>query len=455
METLLFIGVPLVLLLIVMNPRLGTFLIWPILFTYPHSYWYTHSFLPLNIGVDDLFCIFLFLVVFVRRNLMGGVPVRLGYAFWVITGFLVVGITSNLFGLTEVIGPYRTVVIKDILKLFVFWGLFYAILHCIDDERDLRIQFYMFSVAAVVGALLVILQRFYPDTFRVFASPYVLARGGLRAESRAAGAFMHPNAAAAVLTCSLLLVITSMRLQRSTLLKLLFYGFCFVLLAGILFTQSRGGLLALLATLFLMFVFSKHRSNALILVVPIIVVVLTFPQVRQAAFERIQEIYNPETRLLGQNVESRIGIWKAYFETSTPRDYWLGQGHYAASLATGKAESHSLYVALITVYGFPGILWAFASFIRYWVKVIGIRFCQIPTLRIISGACLWALMAWGIYGITSDSLSSQYTRYILFYLVVLVDRSHVLARQSEYELATEHVVLNSPEDDAGAYIEAV
>lgn len=107
MTVLLFFSVPVILLLILIKPKWGTFLIWPILFTYPHNFWYSHSFLPLNIGVDDLFCLFLFAAVFLRRNIMGGIPIRFGFAFWVITGFACVSVIAHLSGFMEVSGPMR------------------------------------------------------------------------------------------------------------------------------------------------------------------------------------------------------------------------------------------------------------------------------------------------------------------------------------------------------------
>lgn len=162
MALLIILFIVVILGIIFFNPKLGTFLIWPILFTYPHGWWFYHGFLPLNIGYDDLFCIALFLVVFVRRNLLGGVPLRLSFAFWVITSFIAVVTLSGLSGALDW-PSYREAILKEILKVWIFWCLFYSILHCIDNEHDLRIQFTMFSLAAVLGAGLVIFQYFAPS----------------------------------------------------------------------------------------------------------------------------------------------------------------------------------------------------------------------------------------------------------------------------------------------------
>ena len=93
---LMIIAVFLLLLLVAFKPKWGTLIIWPVLFTYPHGWWYYRNFLPLNIGVDDLFCVALFVIVLVRRNMFGGIRPRFGYAFWVVTAFTLIAAIANL-----------------------------------------------------------------------------------------------------------------------------------------------------------------------------------------------------------------------------------------------------------------------------------------------------------------------------------------------------------------------
>lgn len=434
LNTLFLCSVPIVLLLIVFKPKIGTFLIWPILFTYPHGYWYSHGFLPLNIGVDDLYCIFLFLVVVIRRNIIQQIPVRFGYAFWVIAGFAMVSMISHAFGFSGVPGAGKIVVIKDALKNLVYFGLFYAILHCVDDERDLRIQFSLFSVAAVAGAALVILQRFVPIAVELFASPRVLETGGLVQESRGAGAFMNPNAAACVLVCSLMLILASIRLHESLRHKTLFYLFSVVLLVAIVLTQSRTGLLAMGGTFIAMALFSRLKKIVWMALFSVILVLVLFSTVREAVFERFGESYNVQTGQFGVNVEGRFEIWSAYLREATIKDYVFGQGPFAASVKTGMAESHSMYISLLTVYGLGGIVWVTLSLVYYFVWVFRLRRGGDIHLAAVSDGCLWALLAWGIYGLSSDAISSQYPRHMLFYFVVLLDRAAaVMVANQQYD----------------------
>ena len=137
---------------IFVSPKTGSVLIWPILFTYPHNWWSRQAFLILNIGVDDLFCILVFVAVVLRRHFGGGIKIRYTFAFWTISAFTVIAAVANLAGYSQLAARgLESEAVKNTLKVFIFWGLFYAILHCIDDERDLRLQFTAFTWAAAIG----------------------------------------------------------------------------------------------------------------------------------------------------------------------------------------------------------------------------------------------------------------------------------------------------------------
>jgi hypothetical protein len=422
----------LILVVVFVWPKLGTFLIWLILFTYPHGWWAYNSILPLNIGYDDLFCISLFLIVFLRRNILGGMPIRFGYAFWVITAFSIIGVIANVSGMISSVEFTHTAYIKDILKMGVYWCLFYSILHCIDNERDLKFQYTMFSIAAVIGAVLVILQYYFPYRLEIFALPTALAEGGFRYGDRGSGAFTNPNAAACVLVCSLVMVVVALRLQKKFISKAVIYSFIFVLLSGILFTRSRAGLLALVGVILPMALVGRSKKIAGMVFLATIIVSIYFAGIRELYQERVSEVYDPSSGAWGQNVVGRVDMWKRYFATASLKDYVLGQGPRQGILKN-EMESHSAYVSLITVYGVAAVIWAIFSLIFFLKKVLGLRHLQDPLITAVSRGCFWALVAWGIYATSSDAITSQYPRYLLFYFVVLLDRVSFFARQQQAE----------------------
>jgi hypothetical protein len=421
MTLLIVFAIALVGAVMFVNPKVGSWLVWFLLFTYPHRWWMQHQFLPLNAGVDDLFCLAFFAIVVFRRNFMEGVGVRFGYAFWVITSFTLIASIATIFGLKGAIGPWQSQMIKIVLKTLVYWALFYGILHCIDNKRDLKMQFTMFSLAAGAGGVLVILSHFFPRPMANFAAPIVLQQMGIEQGGRATGAFMNPNAAANMMVCCLVLVATTLRLQKTRLSQIGVFGLIGVLLVAALLTQSRAGLLALSATFLLMSVIGRHKPLAWTIVASAVVIALIMPELREPFQQRIVRTLAPGGTV-NTSTGGRVGIWKRYFETAEVEDYIIGRGEARGIRDVGQ-ETHSIYVSLLTVYGAGSVLWALASLAIFGRKVRQVGASGDAVLSSVVSGCLWALIAWGVYGLAADALSSQYSRYLLFFLVVLVDRA--------------------------------
>ena len=175
-----------------------------------------------------------------------------------------------------------------------------------------------------------------------------------------------------------------------------------------------------------MALFGRNKRLAWVMIGGAICVGVLFPIVTEQYRERIVQVYDPATGIWGRNIEGRFGTWKGYFETAGLREYVLGQG-FRQGVARNDMESHSTYVSLITVYGMGGVMWAVISLAMFLYKALVVRRCPDFFLRMVAGGCMWALIAWGIYGIAADAVSSQFPRYILFYLVVLIDRAGALA----------------------------
>lgn len=439
MFALAITGAVVTLIIIAFKPKLGTYLIWTILFTYPNSWWAYHQFLPLNIGVDDLFSLFLFASVLLRRNLLGGVRIRYGYAFWAITAFTVILMVANLAGMTGNNMFGYTAYEKDILKQFVYWGLFFAILHSIDTEQDLKMQFTMFAVASVLGATIVILQYFLPYQMAIFSAPVILEKVGSNYGERAGGAFMNANSAACVLAASLMIVLAASRVQRRITNKLLVYSFIFILLAGIVVTRSRSGLMALAGGIGLMAITGKNKKYAWLLIVAVIIVGGYLSGIRELYQERLKEIYDPTTGAWTGNVAGRFDTWASYFSTAGFKDYLLGQGFIQGVTKNGM-ESHSMYVSLITVYGIGGTIWAIIVVVIFFRKYLKIKNAASPYVPIIANGCLWGLVVIGIYGFASDAISQQFARYIIFFVIVMLDRAHFISKQEELWIVPEEQI---------------
>lgn len=374
-----------------------------------------------------MFCVFLFIVVLVRRNMMGNVPFRLGYAFWTVTGFVIVAFIATFAGSFEASSQEQILYIRDMLKLLVYFSLFFAIIHSIDNEKDLRNQLVAFTIAAAAGALIVIAQYHNPYRLQWFLAPAILERG-IDIGGRASGAFMDPNAAAGTLTVCITLIMASFRFYKVRVGKFFPLAAVVIVFTAIFFTGSRAGFFALAGVLVLMGFIGKSKKLAWTLIITGIIAAFLFGGGAELLRQRIEVVYNPETQTWAESVEGRFEMWKSYFETATARTYVFGQGR-RQGIAKNGLETHSAYVSIITVYGFGSMIWAgfaLAGFIR---RFNYLRKIASPSIAALGRACMWGLMAWGIFGLSADALSSYYPRYVLFFTVVILDRAYAVALQ--------------------------
>jgi hypothetical protein len=372
--------------------------------------------------------------------MLSGIPIRVGYAFWIITAFFIIGVVSTFSGYTYAPAFYAPLYIKEALKHGIFWLLFYSVLHCIDNREDFRNQFTMFSLAATAGAVVVILHYFFTYTIDpIFGSPFLTERMGVILRYRGVGSFSDPNGAACVLVCCLIFLLTTIQLYRRLVFKILAYSSVFLMLIGVMVTQSRSGLMTLIGSFLLMALFSKTKKIAWLVVVSGIIVVLLTPNIRGEFWERIAESYDPTSGTYGVSVYGRFGTWKSYFENSTAQTYVFGQG-FTQGVEKNVGETHSAYISLITVYGFGSVVWAIVGAIIFFKKVSALKRSPDPLISIVASGCFWSLIAWGIYGTSADAVSNQYTRYLLFYWVVLIDRASALAyREQESTVHDEEI----------------
>lgn len=454
MTALLALFIFVILVIILFNPKLGTFLIWPILFTYPHGWWFHSGFLPLNIGYDDLFCIFLFLVVFFRKNIMNRMPIRTGYGFWIITVFVFIVAISAFMGRLNY--PFEPAVnfVKEALKMVVLWCLFYAVLHCIDDEHDLLIQYVMFSIGAVLGATIIIFQYFLPDLMWPWLVPDVgtltgrTATGtieiGVEEGRRAYGAFRNANVAACIMACCATMTITVMLMLKKLSSKVLMYVVLLVIFIALFLTKSRSGFLAFGIAILLMAFLGERKKIAWLLIVGSIAIVGLMPNVRQDFKDRLAAIYDPTSRSVASNVQGRFETWKKYLTETNFKTYLLGQGSVSGTLQH-ETETHSAYVSLPTLYGAGGVLWGIIFIVGYLKRAFYVKRMSTRILKTTATGCLWALLVWMAYAFTADAISSTYPRIFLFYSVILIDRAWTMtiewqtSQWSEYDLYASDV----------------
>ena len=421
----------LALVAILANPKLGAALVGLAIFVYPHNYMSKAGLLPWNIGFDDLFICLLFLVVVGRSNLMGRVPLRMGFSLIGILVFLLFWVVAHFSGWRIVPELTPEQVYKPILKGGIYVLFVYVLLHTIDTERDVRRAAWVCILTITVAAFTVVLYRFFPSQLVIFATEYYERQfefhGGV---SRAAGSFMAGNEGCALMAMTAVFSLCMMRWRMSLGLKVLLAVCILVNLAGMQFTQSRTGALALGITLSLMLVFSRSRLGAGVLLGTVVLAVMLRPDVFLAYIERFREAYNPEMGgQWGGNAATRFDLWREYLGAITPQTLLLGQGRFVGTYLHGM-HTHSTYVSLLTMLGVGGLMWAlwfFGTFAKLTVRLIQRGEQWVECL---SSGVFWAMVAWAVSGVSLDMLVTQQPQFLYLFLAVLVERTHAITKDT-------------------------
>ena len=413
------------------NPKLGAYLIWPFVFLYPHLYLSRLGLLPWNIGGDDLFICLFFMIVVIRRNILGGVPLRIGLSVGGALVYLVIWTVNNLSGWSIVPELWPEQIYKPILKYVIFVLLTYSLVHTIDNGRDMRRVAVAFCVFLTLAGVTVILQQWFPHQMRMFTTEKAeesrLILGGVE---RAVGSLLNPNTACSILGMVLLMAI-SLAVGRSAGPTKVILILCIpVLLAAMVLTRSRIGALSLGLTLMVMMLFGHYRHYVGALGVGLFLAIVLKPDAFFPYWERIASTYNPEMGgRLGGSAFSRIDIWRELWATSSAQVWLLGQGRIATFAQVGAA-AHSTYVGALFHHGLIGVVWFIVFFgilarRGLWLM----RFGNEP-LKMVATGIMWGMLLWSIAGLTMDMVVMATSRYVYLFYAVLIERGYATARQA-------------------------
>lgn len=426
---LILVATVFILVLVFYNPKLGPIFLWPILFMYPHFYMLQRQFLPLNIGIDDLFICVFFLAVLLRRNLMGGVRPRLGFAFWCALLFFFVLLMANINSYMAV-GARGPEFVKAALKGVITVLLVYSLLNTIDNLDDLKQSVFAFCFFAGLGALIVIAQNYYPRTMYIFAcGDYVRMLHEGYQDIRPAGAFFSANDAALVIGAACLIIVSTLRLKSMYFRKNLRFLLLAIMVVAILMTRSRAGFLGLATSLLLMCFFGKQKRYAVVFAIIGLIALISMPQVREPLLARFGTAETMGRGLmwsLKQRYESAHELWR----NITLARFLFGRTHYADRLL-GLQYPHSFYQGLTLSFGVGGTIWII------WLIIVIVRKAKMmknyPDLRVAAfgSAIRWCLVSFAVFGVGAGIFDNIYGSYTLFLLTVVAQRGGELIYQHQ------------------------
>ncbi len=416
---------------LLINPKIGAILVWPIAFLYPHLYMQRLEILPWNIGVDDLFVCVFFLVVVVRRNLLGGTPLRIGVSMVGVLTYFLIWTVAHLSGWFMLPEQLLVDVAKPVLKVVIYVLFVYSMVHTIDNERDLRRSVLVYVCCMALAGLTVILHQLFPNQMVIFTSEKIVRYqawyGGIQ---RSVGSLQSSNTGCALLGMAVLVAVVLIRGQAAFLGKVAVFACLPLLLIGMLLTESRSGFLALGSTLIVMGLLSRSRLYAWMVVACVCGFILFKPGSFLDFWERVVSVYNPEGGgQWGPNVQSRLDVWRSYFEAATPQIYLFGQGRHVATLLHGL-HTHSTYVTTLFLHGIGGVIWFVVFFGVLLRRAAWLTTTGLEPYQTVAAAVFWAFVAWFVSGLTLDMLSTHMPRYVYLFYAVLIERSYTLAKQA-------------------------
>ncbi|MGB7583130.1 MAG: hypothetical protein WBL85_11870 [Sedimentisphaerales bacterium] len=428
-NALIIIVVTGMLAAIVIRPKLGMVLLWPLLFMYPHYYMW-QQLLPLNIGFDDLFICMMFLIVLIRRNMMTLGHFRFGYPFWSALVFIFVLLISNVNSYFMIKAGGEEI-LKQTLKGFITLFLVYSYLNIIDDFEDLKTLVFAFCFFSGIGAVLVILQNYFPGPMQIFVSETEVRRAWeLGEKARPSGAFLNANNAAVVLGVGGLMIASTMKLPALYFRKWVRILVLIPIILGVIVTRSRSGFLCLIIPLAVMAVFGKTKRYIWLIIIGGVIIVLLAPTLTSALFERFGQHSVGEGAGFWAPIKFRFDEVVRMWNSATLRRTIFGQ-NAIADTALGELAPHNAYLGLPLVYGLLGTIWEIAFFVLLFVKSGQMKRSSCTAISVLGGAIRWSLLSIALYGIVGAFFESYYIRYVLFLLAVVAQSGSKFA--SDYE----------------------
>lgn len=428
---IVLVGSILLLGLLFFQPKLGAILVWPIILAYPHQYWQQLGLMPMNIGFDDLFICVFFIIVLVRRNMIDGLPVRIGYVFWFAVFMAWFVLTSYINGGSK-IGASLQATVKPALKGVIDALLVYGLLNTTDDIKDLGRTSLAFCFFVGISGILVILQQYFPDAMNIFTQTpeTTMATAEL---VRPTGAFVNANSAALVMDTAFLIIVCTLSLKSRLFPKSMRFAILFILLLAIFITKSRSGFMCLAIPLMLMAILGKNKRYAWVVIVLLIVIIAVSPVIVSGVLERFRGGGGPLAGIKMHYIDS-LETW----QRATWDMLLFGQPPEIDEILW-NLQPHGFYVGTPLRYGFGGVLVVIIFFVVVLRKSRAMKGSLESTISCFGSAVRWGVLAYLLYGFVGSFWGDIHVRYTLLLLAVFADRGFAIMNQNEqlYPFATE------------------
>lgn len=416
---------------IMIRPFWGVLLLWPVLLLYPHAL--TQDLLPFNIGLDDLFVAFVFVVTLVRC-LVGG-QFRFGkWGFFVLT-FWLLTVISSFYGVAyENLRFGGGIALKYVVKRSTIAMVAFIVLNGVEDLSQLPRVARWFLISSIGLSVVAILQFYYPEIVAPF---YQLERVTAGAEVwRATGTTRGAWEIGGVLGVSIIMSIAFLVLARGVISRPLAILCAILSLVAIILSRSRSGWVLVAVGVFTIFVLSKKPITAIIMVAVVGSIIVAFPFLAEMTAERIEQAGT--IGAWGESVAWRFRIWKIMLTNISFGSGIVGVGKMGA-LVRYQYSAHNYYVAVLTEMGIVGICYFILFGISMWRHMwSNIRLEQNPTALALWKGIFSVNIGMLFYSVTVEALDVDLVAKALFFFwSFLYLRDYIGTENYSYELFDE------------------
>lgn len=417
----------LVAIIAVVRPKIGVYAIWFTSWLYPIGL--LHALLPLNIRFDDLYLLWITLVVFIAS--IGKYDTKSRVLILSILWFLAI-LFGNAVGVLT--GPTQQIWRLTLAR--VGKGLYIPLIgYCIwktsKSEKDIKGHIIAIMVAGMGAAVIGIMQVKVPHLVRMWEIPRWLYQAVYQAEvwgeiiRRAGGALGVQYFA--ITTMTLVIIATRFLASHcgSKIRLLSVFGVPFFGI-GLIFSNTRGPMVGAILGVLYMIVRQKRRFLTLLISSGFLLYVMF----GTALPGRIIERFTGAQATVEASLQTRMEIWNLYLTNFSIHYFFFGRGFIPEYQRIGFT-AHNSYIGAIVYTGLIGTV--ITALLLFWIwrdaklmLVSAQSFFSYALANCIRPVLIATLFA----GMFIEFLQSHHMRLVVT-LGVLVERCLWLQSQAE------------------------
>ena len=425
-------------LVALVQPKIGLYFFFPIIFTYPS--WLLWGKLPLNAGFDDVFLICLFIGSLVQG--FGKVSVK-----WPVAAaflFCLLAVMGDLSSIVANANLHLSTVWKRGLKNFGLVLLVYSMCATVQTPAQIKKMIYSLLIGAVFGGFFVIFYSVNKNAYNPFQVPDWMTESGFKLHE-ALGPFITHDTAGGVLGFAVLIAYFFLRLTKKGIAKLGIFLLFGILFLGLLLSNSRSGWIFAGVPIMLSSLFSKRKLLGIVLLILMGIGVFISIGTFEAFESRLEKT---ATQWEGADLQSRTAgryeVWKE--NLSNPKVHWL---FFGEGFAVEKTHPHSNYIAMLKNTGCIGILFWLIYYGKIYRRASLLKkYDPAPDMLAINSGIFWAFLGYWIYFLTATPMMWSEVRYIDFFLMTLL---FLRCRQMEEEAVADYYVPTGYVETGWAY----